>query len=232
MESLRLWEANPGKLPEELGTSLVLPADASGPAWLRHVGRMTLLRLVLGIAGLILGAALAAVSSTAERSTGLPSAAFIAVAAPCSLGGMGILLANVFLVRRAVRRGIGQRFATVERQSTLRPPLCVGVEDAHTFTKMKIVPEDLAWIAFDSASRRLILEGLIFRYIVQAADVIRVGQVAGTTATGIQIVFRVGTAAIGITLQYDSVWHEFKKQTVGAGRDPLLLPIRETLGMK
>lgn len=231
LESLRLLEANPGRLPDELPMSLVLPADESGPAWLRYIGRMTLLRLVLGIAGLVMGAVLAAVSGPVQRNTGVPAEAVITLAAPCSIGGIAIMLANSLLVRRAVRRAIGERFDRVQRQSVLRSPLCVGVEDARTFTKMKIAPEDFAWAAFDSAGRRLILEGLIFRYVIHAADVVSVTQAAGATATGVQIVFRVAGAMTGITLQFDSVWHEFKKQTVGGGTDPLLKPIRQTFGL-
>jgi hypothetical protein len=232
LESLRLWEANPGRSAEDLGISLVLPADESGPAWLRHIGRMTVVRLVLGIAGLLIGALLAAVSGAISQSIGVPSGMVIALAAPFSIGGIVILAANVIFARRTVRRGVGQRYLAVERHSTLRRPLCVGVEDSRTFSKMKIAPEDMAWIAFDSASRRLLLEGLIFRYLIQAADVVSVEQVVGGASTGVQVVFRVGTAVVGITLQYDSVWNEFKKQTIGGGRDPLLQPIREALGLK
>ena len=47
-ESLRLIEAAPGRDPDELGRSLVLPADADGFGRLRWIGRMMLVRLVAG----------------------------------------------------------------------------------------------------------------------------------------------------------------------------------------
>jgi hypothetical protein len=229
-ESLRIIEAHPGRPIDDLGVSLVLPADVAGPARLRHIGRMTLLRLVLGIAGLALGALLAAVESTLSRDWLIPQWLTMTVALCCTLGGIGLLFASVFCVRWGVRRHLGERYEAVRRMSNLRSPLCVGVEDARTFTTMKLAPEDFAYIAFDAANRRLILEGLTFRYVILAKDLLSVGQATGVTTTGVQIVFRVARVVVGITLQYDSVWNEFKKQTIGRGQDPLIKPIQQTFG--
>jgi hypothetical protein len=224
-ESLRILEANPGRVPEDLGTSLVLSMGSEGLAHLRYIGWMTLVRLVLGILGLAAGAGIAGVSDWIQRNWGLPEAVVLSAAAACSLGGIGVLLANAMLSRWHVQRALGPRYAGAVVTSTLRPPLCTGVEDSRTFVTPKLAPEDFAYVAFDSAHRRLILEGLIFRYIIHAADVLSVAQQAGTATTGIQIVFRVGQVIVGITLQYDSVWHELRKQTIGLGKDPLLKPI-------
>jgi hypothetical protein len=231
-ESLRLIEAAPGRDPDELGRSLVLPADANGFARLRWIGRMMLVRLVLGIAGIVAGGVLAATEAKLRATLGLAEWHVLTVAGFCSLGGIGLLLTSVFFVRRSVRRGIGERYAEARNHSTLRPPLCVGVEDCRTFTTLKIAPEDLAYVAFDASRRRLILEGLLFRYVIQAADIVSVQQATGAATTGTQVVFRVGRAVVGITLQFDSIWHEFRKQTIGAGRDPLLGPITDTFAGK
>jgi hypothetical protein len=231
-ESLRVIEAAPGRDPDELGLSLVLPADAEGFTRLKSIGRMILVRLVLGIAGIVVGGILAATEGKLRAALGLAEWHVLTVAAFCSLGGIGLLLANVFFVRWGVRRGIGERYAQARQHSNLRPPLCVGVEDCRTFTTMKIAPEDLAYVAFDAAQRRLILEGLLFRYVIQAADIVSVQQATGAATTGTQVVFRVGRAVVGITLQFDSIWHELRKQTIGAGRDPLLGPITETFSGK
>jgi hypothetical protein len=231
-ESLLRIEAAPGRDPDELGLSLVLPADVDGFSRLRWIGRMMLVRLVLGIAGIVAGGILAATEAKLRATLGLAEWHVLTVAGICSLGGIGLLLTSVFFVRRAVRRGIGQRYEEARQHSNFRRPLCVGVEDCRTFTTMKIAPEDLAYVAFDAAHRRLILEGLLFRYVIQAADIVSVQQAAGAAATGTQIVFRVGRTVVGITLQFDSIWHEVKKQTIGAGRDPLLTPIMETFAGK
>jgi hypothetical protein len=234
-ESLRIIEAAPGRPIDDLSVSLVLPTDLEGPARIRHIGRMTVLRLVSGVAGLALGALLAALEGPIHERLMVPQflrpGLVMSVAACGTFGGMGFLLSSVFFVRRAVRGYLGERYAAVVRMSNLRRPLCVGVEDARTFTTMKIAPEDFAYIAFDAASRRVILEGLTFRYVIHAHDVYSVSQASGTATTGVQIVFRVARVYIGITLQYDSVVSELKKQTIGLGRDPLLRPIRQTFGL-
>jgi hypothetical protein len=234
-ESLRIIEAAPGRPIDDLGVSLVLPADVEGPVKIRHIGRMTLLRLVLGIAGLALGALLAALENVLSERLLIPQplrpGLVMTVAACCTFGGIGLLLASAFCVRRSVRRYLGERYEAVQRMSNLRQPLCVGVEDACTFTTMKIAPEDFAYIGFDAANRRVILEGVTFRYVIHAHDVLSVGQATGAATTGVQIVFRVARVIVGITLQYDSVWNELKKQTIGFGVDPLLKPIRQTFGL-
>ena len=229
-ESLRILEANPGQVPEDLGVSLVLSMGSEGLEHLRHIGWMTLVRLVLGIVGLAAGAGLAGVSDWMQMNWGLPEAVVLSVATLCSLGGIGMLLDQLHADSLARAGALGPRNAAAVAMSTLRPPLCTGVEDSRTFVTPKIAPEDFAYVAFDSARRRLVLEGLIFRYVIHAADVLSVAQQAGTATTGVQIVFRVGRVVVGITLQYDSIWHELRKQTIGLGRDPLLKPVEEALG--
>ena len=231
-ESLRILEANPGRGMDELGMSLVLPADVQGPAKVQHIGRMTLVRLLLGIGGLAIGAGLAAMEANLRVHWGIDGGLTLIAAGCCSLGGMALLFASIPLVRRGVRRALGERYGAAERASNLRPAICVGVEDARTFTTMKVAPEDFAYVAFDAANRRLILEGLVFRYVIYAKDLYSVTQAAGATTTGTQIVFRVGRAIVGITLQFDSVWSELKKQTIGRGQDPLLAPIQTTFAAK
>jgi hypothetical protein len=224
-ESIRLLAEAGGRPIETLGVSLVVPLGAEGVRTLRWIGWMVLLRLVLGIGGLAAGAGLAAAHERLTKQWQFPEELTLAIALTCSLGGIGVMLLSPYFMRRATRRAIGERFGLVQRLSTGRRPLCTGVEDARTFTKLKIVPEDLAWIAFDPPGRRLILEGILFRYVIHAADVLFVGQVAGATTTGMQITFRVGRVVFAVTLQLDSVWHELKKQTIGVSQDPLLKPI-------
>lgn len=225
-ESIRLLAESGGRRPmEDLGVSLVVPVGPEGVRTLRWIGRMVLVRLVSGIGGLVSGALLASAQENLTKQWNVPEALSLTIAAVCSLGGILVLLFNPYFVRRATRRALGERYATVQRLSSGRSPLCTAVEDAQTFKKMKIVPEDLAWIAFDPPGRRLILEGVLFRYVIHASDVLYVGQVAGATATGMQITFRVGRVVFAVTLQLDSVWHEVKKQTIGVSEDPLLAPI-------
>jgi len=226
-ESLRLVSMASGRPVEDLGVSLVLPVAPSRRDTLQWMGWMTLLRLVLGIGGVVAGGVLAWASRTLMER-GLPEWQIMSIAAFCSIGGI-LLLFNWFFIRAGVRRALGERYARVQQFSTSRSPLCTGVEDARTFVQMKLLPEDLVWIAFDSASKRLIMEGLLFRYVIHAADVLFVGEVSGTTATGVQVTFRVGNIVIAITMQMESIWYELRRQTWGRPENPLLRPIRAAL---
>jgi hypothetical protein len=224
-ESIRLLSQADGRAIQDLGLSLVVPIGPEGLTTLRAVGRGVLVRFVLGISGIAAGAGLAATNEWLTKHWQIPDTATLTVAMFCSVGGIILLLLNPYFVRRATRHAIGERYELVCRLSTGRAPLCSGLEDAHTFTKLKIVPEELVWIAFDPQRKRLILEGVLCRYVIHAADVLYVGQVAGAATSGMQITFRVGRIVFAVTLQMDSVWHEFKKQTIGVTEDPLLKPI-------
>jgi hypothetical protein len=220
-----------GQPIEDLGKSLVVEVDPPRHDVLRHIGRMTLLRLVLGFGGIAAGGLLAMAQEALRARWGVDETLLLLVAAACSLSGFAILFSNWSLTRRTVRKTLGDRYARVLQLSTVRPPYCTGVEDASTFTKMKLAPEDLAYMAFDSAGRRLILEGLLYRYVIHADDVLFLGEVPGATTTGVQITFRVGEVAIAITLQMDSVWHEFRRQALPffPGQNPLLRPMLTAL---
>ncbi|HZL87748.1 MAG TPA: hypothetical protein VFB96_05175 [Pirellulaceae bacterium] len=228
-ESLRLLQAGGGRTADELGVSLVLPADVAGLRALRHIARMTLVRLIVGIVGIAVGGILAVLHQTIEQQWRISEWLLMGIAGACSLGGIGLLLSNVFFVRSTVRRALGQRYRDLLQHRALQRPLCVGVEDCRTFANMKLSPEDFAFLAFDMSKRRLILEGLLFRYVIYAGDWLTIGQAAGATTTGVQIVFRVGAVVVGITVQHDSVWHELKRQTIGGGQDPLIWPIQQVL---
>jgi hypothetical protein len=138
-----------------------------------------------------------------------------------------LLLANGTLQRRFTRRRIGQRYDDLVALGAT--PKWVSVEEAVSFHKFKLVPEDAAFVAFDPPARTVIVEGIRHRYWIRGDDVLSVGQLPGGASTATAIAFQVGDAQLAIALQSNSLWHELKKQTLGAKRDPLLLQIQETL---
>lgn len=230
-ESLRIVARSGGRPIEDLGVSLVLPTEGSGAATLRWIGWSTLARLVLGILGVVFGGLLGVLSDHMLEQLPLNQAEVLWIGVSCVVGGLLLLLLNGMFTRATVRRGIGDRYARVWQFNTTHRPLCSGVEDARTFQKIKLLPEDLAWIAFDAAGKRLILEGLLYRYVIHAGDVLLASEVQGPTSTGVQIVFRVGEVVIGITLQMDSVWYELRRQVALPGSNPLLRPILAALSL-
>jgi hypothetical protein len=220
-ESLRLVEMNGGTLPGN--RSLCLPATDTDPQSLRRFGYAVLFRLVAGFAGIAAGAIIAALQPEPDLSDWLP------VALCCSVGGILLLLSNPFLQRWFVRRQVGRRYEELLSGGYSSSILCVGIEDANTFHRFKLFPEDLGYLALHPASGSVVIEGVRFRYLILGEDVRSVEQVSGGPTTATVIEYAVGNVILRIALQYDSIWHEFKRQTVGTRADPLIARIREAL---
>ena len=220
-ESQRLITENRGFVPP--GCSLCLPTGAD-PAVMRGYGRWVLVRLLLGIAGIAGGGVIAAALGKRDHS-----AMFIALAASASIGGIIVLLSNNFFTARFTRRHLGQRWHDLLALPRDGRPKCVGIEDAHSFSKMKITPEDFGYLIIDSSSHTVTIEGVLYRYIVHGDDVLNIEQRRGTTASAPAINFAVGRAELSIALQDVSLSREFKKQTVGIKHDPLLTSLRNAL---
>ncbi|MCA9122527.1 MAG: hypothetical protein H6822_03300 [Planctomycetaceae bacterium] len=225
--SLKLVADSFGRPSAELGQSLCLPVE--NPSDLRGVKWSLLFRLVFGIGGIAAGGILAMVFEKFPAGFQRYETPALVLAGIFSIGGICLLISSAGAARSFSRRRLGERYEAVWALGSPIKPLGVSVEDADTFSKMKLVPEDLAWIGFDLSRRMLLIEGLRYRYLIHSADVINIEQVAGPTATGVAITYFVGSASLRIALQYDSVKHELRRQTIGAKHDPLLKPITDTL---
>lgn len=225
--SVRLVAESFGRRPEDLGESLCLPVE--NPADLRGIKWSLLLRLVFGVGGIAVGGILALALQKMPEWKEQFEALILSVAMCFSIGGIGLLLTAATVGRSFSRRRIGDRYDALWALGSAIKPLGVSVEDASTFEKMKLVPEDLAWIGFDRSRRMLLIEGIRYRYLIHSEDVLDIEQVAGATTTGIAISYLIDTTTLKIALQYDSVKHELRRQTIGARVDPLMKPITETL---
>lgn len=227
-ESARIVAANGGTIPSDCSLCLRTPDGDAGA--LRRFGYSVVVRLVLGIVGLASGAIIAAVSERGKEASDEVSLLLI-LAGCCSVGGILILLSNVSSQRRFVRRQLAMRYDDLVSRAAYGKPLCVGVENADTFSKMKIVPEELGFLVLDPARCMLTVEGILHRYIVFGKDVLDVKQVRGAKSSATVVEYAIGETSLKIAIQYDSIWHEFKRQTIGA-KDPLIARIRETLGLE
>ncbi len=225
--SQRLVAESFGRAAADLGESLCLPVE--NPADLRSIKWWMLFHIVAGVGGLVAGGVLAGVSQHISESLDALEPFVIAVALICSVGGMGLLITSSHVSRNFSRRRIGERYDAVWALGSPLKPLGVSVEDASTFQKFKLVPEDAAWIGFDLARRMLLIEGIRYRYVVHAKDLVNIELLAAPTATAVAITYRVGPAVLRIALQHESIRHELRKQLIGSKHDPLMKPITETL---
>jgi len=225
-ESMRLVEANRGLIPED--RSLCLPATDSDPDALRRYGLGVLTLFVVGLACIIGGGLLTLVAARLIRENReLAWLAAITIVVPAA--GFVLLLSQGLYQRRFTRRQIGARYESLVAAGGGSKPICVSLEEAISFHRFKIAPEDVAFVAFDPPGRRVVIEGVRHRYWIHSDDVLSVGQLPGGGSTATAIAYSIGDAQLAIALQRTSIWHEVKKQTMGAKRDPLLRVIQDTL---
>jgi hypothetical protein len=129
-----------------------------------------------------------------------------------------------------LRRLLGRRLDDLRISQNVSELLSVEVEDASTFQKMKASTEDAGYLALDSINRRIVIEGVVCRYVVRSEDVIRLGSVSGGTTVGTEVAYRIDDRTeLKIVISKTSIWSEVLRQLAGVVRNPLLKKIEETL---
>lgn len=216
--------------PSETGLSLCLPTDDDGKRLLRRYGYGLLVRTVLGFGGLVGGAL---VIFTQENPTGNGDVPvwWLVIGTFLTFTGIAVLGSAAFASRIYLRRVRRQELRKLKQLSPGGKVWAVGIEDANTFQKMKVVGEDIGWLVCDPANRQVVIEGLRYRYVIHADDTDSVDQVRATNSTGVEVSYRVGEFPIAITISTDSLWREFRRQLgMGGGVHPLAKEIARTLG--
>jgi len=83
------------------------------------------------------------------------------------------------------------------------PRRAVGLEDARTYQKVKLVAEDRTLCTFDAARRQLLLEGCAYRYSLRAHDVLSVQPVPGHSSRVVRLVCRLAGHPLAVVLIAD-----------------------------
>lgn len=129
------------------------------------------------------------------------------------MGGFGVLFYVVGYIRRSARKVLGPAFQSMLKQGSSRPEY-VGIEDARTFSKFKLVPDDTAYLVIDQESRRLLIEGVLNTYSIRAEDVVELVQVRNqdNPGKGVRLTFLVGDLPFSMVLCHDSFKDEFGRK--------------------
>jgi len=211
------------------GISLCLEAEGDGRATLRRLRRFTLVRIIVGMILMLAGAGIMYAADVRKvRWLNEKEEWFIPGAVAGFLGFL-VIMSGPFLQRRFVKRHIRDRLAESDLGNTGLPPAGVEVEDSHTFQQPKVLPEDLARVIFDPDQRRLVIEGIVYRYLIRASDVIQMRTVRSRSSLGLQIVYNAAGVPLGLTLIHDSVLSYLRRATIG-GNNPLIRRAQQTLG--
>jgi hypothetical protein len=112
---------------------------------------------------------------------------------------------------------------------TFRP---IGIEEAKTLRKKKVVIEDRAICLFDAEHHHLLIEGCAYRYVIYARDVFSVEAISGYGSSGALLKSRMAGQAFEVALKADgmgpmaSLIQSFSPET---GANELARLVNETL---
>lgn len=80
------------------------------------------------------------------------------------------------------------------------PARFIGLENSKTVTEVKVVIEDQGVCIFDRDNKKILIEGCVFRYIIQAKDVIAIKPVSAYALGGADITCRIAGHELGMVL--------------------------------
>lgn len=84
------------------------------------------------------------------------------------------------------------------------PSRILRLENAKTYHKQKLSPEDVCLCVFDAPNRRILLEGVSYRYLIRADDVATLWPLQSGDKISIQIDYRIGEEALSVVLAADN----------------------------
>jgi hypothetical protein len=215
--------------PLGAGISLCLEAEGDGRATLRRLRRFTLVRIIVGMISMLAGAGIMYAADVRKAPRLNEKEQWLIPGAVAGFLGFLVIMSGPFLQRRFVKRHIRDRLAESDLGSTGLPPAGVEVEDSHSFQQPKVLPEDLALVLFDPDQRRLVIEGIVYRYVIYASEVIQMRTVKSRASLGLQIIYTAAGVPLGLTLIHDSVLSYLRRATIG-GNNPLIRRAQQTLG--
>ena len=125
-----------------------------------------------------------------------------------------LMLAPTILQRRHTRRVVTARFGGTPWVSDTRP-ITVNIEDAQTHARLKVLPEDMGMMMLYADPGCVQIEGVRYRYLIHAPDVISVTAERPASTESVTIRYRVGGAQLALTLFQTSILSETRRQLVG-----------------
>ena len=154
----------------------------------------------------------------------VPFEFFFIMASACVFLFIGLYLApNAAIFRRYLRERPGWLADKVGAKN-LWP---VTLQDASTYHVNKLVPEDMGLLMLDPASHRIVIEGVLYRYLIYSEDVTKIKQVKSTlTHATVEIRFWTGREELRINVSSALLQDQLR---YGFGDSPLWPPISQTL---
>ena len=210
--------------PEEIGISCCVPRGADGSSVRRRVKIVTVLSLVLLIAGVGFGGVVGFLMREHWMEENMP---FLVFALACSVAGISMGLVPTVWERRVVRRFLREHVGDVWSDPGRRP-IQVSLEEAQTYGRPKILAEDIGVLMCHPEATCVVLEGVSCKYVIYGKDVVSL-RLHDNSKT-VLVKYRIGQTALDVAIVPRSVGAEIKRQAQG-GSFGLFDQMRQALGM-
>jgi hypothetical protein len=190
----------------ELNRSLCLLA---GPNPGKALKSVSLLHLkILGLVMLMLFGGLG-LAAFAEDDKSAAGKVLLTVGAVIAAAGLvvflALLVAGEWIIKQSLTRRFRRRQGSFLEVSQKLPSLAVRVENAHTHHIAKTTTEDVGICFLDESNRRLLIEGVSHRYLIQGADVIEFDPIDSETTAAVRLRYRIGNSELPIVLSHFSL---------------------------
>jgi hypothetical protein len=111
---------------------------------------------------------------------------------PMLFGGLAVLLIMRKVKSLIIKAYLRKRAQSMVSQFSQLKSRAIAIEDGNTFKKVKILTEDEGFCLFEPDQHQLLIEGIMFRYIIFAKDVNSVEPISGYAMGGARLNCRLG----------------------------------------
>lgn len=119
---------------------------------------------------------------------------------PMLFSGLAILLVMRKIKSLIIKAYLKNRDHSLMTQFSELKSRAVAIEDGKTVKKVKILTEDEGFCLFEPEQHQLLIEGIMFRYIIFAKDVNSVTPVSGYAMGGARLNCRLGGVDLDLVL--------------------------------
>jgi hypothetical protein len=227
---------HPDVMPEDIGESLCLLTDPDDKALLARFEKGGAAAAIAFLT-IFPAAGVVFVMST-QTPPGIDLSPTAIAAGSVMLLTLVVAMASLFTgeatLKRKLLAALKSRSYALRGADTFLPHQAVRMENARTASKLKMYADDVAMIVFDAELKRLVIEGLRYRYIIHPADVelITPFQCPGQHGpAAVQLDYRVGGMELSLALMLPNIAPRFFPFWSNNVASKLCNRIRETLGL-
>ena len=138
---------------------------------------------------------------------------------------VGDRLRKPFLIQR-----LGHRYDSLIHEGSGLPSMLVRIEDARTYHRTKLSPEDIGIAFLDVENRRLLVEGVSHRYVIRGEDVTCLWPLQAHSIISARIDYEIGGERLSLVLARRNPWFILWGPSANRTFEQFLASLSHTLG--